>query len=101
MATIYKKFSFRAVMVAMLIMLNVIILFAASVYNKNLFWWLLLSALLLVLAVVDSQQKQHAIIRNFPAIPLVSLLFQECFLTLAICRHALALHPEIISAQSF
>lgn len=63
----YKKISFRAMIITLIVVANIIILYSSN-QNNNLYWWLLISLPLLIIAIVDSQQKQHAIIRNFPVV---------------------------------
>lgn len=72
----YKLMPARSMILFMLVLLNAIILKASYTGNEKGYWWLLVSAPLLLIALLDSRQKRHAIIRNYPVIGHLRYFFE-------------------------
>jgi glutamate synthase domain-containing protein 2 len=71
-----KPISVRGIILFMIVLLNITILYSSYTYNENWYWLLLLTLPLLVIAVIDSRQRQHAIIRNYPVIGHLRYFFE-------------------------
>src|SRR6476620_1276727 len=68
MSQLQKKASASNLIAGMLMIINISIIGFAYTHNQNLYWWLLLSVPLLLLCIWDMNQKNHAILKNFPVI---------------------------------
>jgi glutamate synthase domain-containing protein 2 len=68
MSQLQKKASASNMIAGMLMIINIVIIGLAYTHNQNLYWWLLLSVPLLMLCIWDKNQKNHAILKNFPVI---------------------------------
>jgi hypothetical protein len=71
-----RSLSIRSVIVCTLILINIAVLYVACTYNESWYWWLLVGIPLLIVALIDSQQKKHAIIRNYPVIGHLRYFFE-------------------------
>jgi glutamate synthase domain-containing protein 2 len=71
-----KAVSLRGVIVFVLILINIAVLYVAYTYSESWYWGLFFGIPLLVIALIDSQQKKHAIIRNYPLIGHLRYFFE-------------------------
>jgi glutamate synthase domain-containing protein 2 len=61
-----KQVSASGIIVFSLVLINVIIIRAAYTANDNWYWALLITLPLLALALLNTRQKKHALLKNYP-----------------------------------
>lgn len=72
-----KPVSASEVIILLLVFLNVLVLKEAFTSNEKLYWYLIATLSLLLLAVLNTQQKKHALLRNFPVIGYLRYFFES------------------------
>lgn len=72
----FKPLSIRGIILFIVVLFNAIILRNGWVMNPSWYWVLLASVPLLVIAIIDTSQRKHAIIRNFPLIGHLRYFFE-------------------------
>lgn len=68
--------SARSLIISLVVLLNFFVLMQGITNNTAWNWLLLLTVPLLVIALIDSMQKKHAIIRNYPLIGHLRYFFE-------------------------
>ena len=72
-----KPIAVSGVIILFLVVLNAIFLRAGYSNSVNWYWALVLTIPLLVLAIINTQQKKHALLRNFPLLGYLRYFFES------------------------
>ncbi|MEO6347831.1 MAG: FMN-binding glutamate synthase family protein, partial [Aquaticitalea sp.] len=70
-------FSISRMILLAMVLINLMIISYSFAVNENLYWSLLITVPLLVLAVLNSRQKNHALLRNFPLAGYLRYFFES------------------------
>jgi glutamate synthase domain-containing protein 2 len=71
-----KPVSASRIIILILVVLNIVILNEAYAVNENWYRALIITMPLLLLAILNTRQKKHAILRNFPLVGYFRYLFE-------------------------
>ncbi len=72
-----KPIPASGIIILFLVLLSVISMRVGYTKNENWFWMLIITLPLLLLAILNTRQKKHAILRNFPVIGYLRYLFES------------------------
>ncbi len=72
-----KHIPANGMILALLVLANALILSAAFTENENWYYALWITVPLLILALLDSTQKKHALLRNFPLVGRLRYIFES------------------------
>ena len=70
-----KPISASKIIITFLVLLNAIAIRAGYTGNENWYWSLIITIPLLLLAILNTHQKKHAVLRNFPVIGYLRYFF--------------------------
>ena len=75
----HKIVSISGITLLLMLLINTVILRHAYTSNTDWYWVLIITLPLLIIAIIDTQQKKHAIIRNYPIIGHLRYFFEQYF----------------------
>lgn len=76
MIQVRKPVSASGIIILLLVVLNVLVLKDAFNRNDKSYWYLIVALPLLLLAVLNTRQKKHALLRNYPVIGYLRYFFE-------------------------
>ena len=72
-----KPISASKIIITFLVVLNAIAIRAGYIGSENWYWSLIITIPLLLLAILNTHQKKHAVLRNFPVIGYLRYFFES------------------------